>query len=90
MPDPTVPTPRGDTTPAQLAAFDQAHAPLNAFVDDLIKAYRDVRSQNATVREVDIAGLSAWLQASEHNRETFAELLAVAVVRLAEKVTDHA
>lgn len=74
-----------DATPAQVANFDQIHAEYAKFLDDLIKTYRDIRAANESVREVDIAGLSAWLQAEDHDRVTFAELLAVAVVRLAEE-----
>lgn len=73
-----------DATPAQVANFDQIHAEYSKFIDDMIRTYRGIRAEGATVREIDIAGLSAWLQAEDHDRVTFAELLTVAVVRLAE------
>lgn len=72
----------------QLATFDQAHAAYGEFIDDLVRAYHDVRAKNLSAREVDIAGLSAWLQATDHDRETFAELLTVAIIRLAEEAPD--
>lgn len=83
-------TPQDDTTPAQLATFDQRYAALSGFIDYLIKGYRGVRAENAAVRGLDIAGLSGWLQETDHDRTDFAELLTVAVVRLAEQENrDH-
>ena len=68
----------------QTATFDQAHAEISATIDELITSYRNVRAQNAATREVDIAGLAAFLLESPNTREHFAEALTVAVVRLAE------
>jgi hypothetical protein len=70
--------------PHQTAQFDQAHAEINATVNELITSYRDIRAQNAATREVDIAGLAAFLLESPNTREHFAEALTVTVVRLAE------
>jgi hypothetical protein len=78
-------TPPDDTTPDQLSTFDQTHAALGENVDTLIKLYREARAENRSAREVDIAGMSEWLQTLDFDRAAFAEMLTVAVVRLAEQ-----
>lgn len=76
--------PRYEPPAHQTASFDQTFAELNARIDWLIASYVDVRTQNAATREVDIAGLAEWMKATEVTRDELTELLAVAVVRLAE------
>jgi hypothetical protein len=68
----------------QLATFDQGYAELNAWVDKLINSYRELRAENTSPRELDIAGLAGWAKETQTTRGDFAELLTVAVVRLAE------
>ena len=69
-------------TPAWTAISDQIHATFGEYIDEMVAAYRSRQTKGASV---DIAGLSEWLQAEGLSRETLAELLAVAVVRLAER-----
>jgi hypothetical protein len=71
--------------PHQVATFDQAYAECNKRIDDFIAGYLNVRAENAASRDIDIAGLGGWLLETEATREVFAELLTVAIVRLAEQ-----
>lgn len=70
-------------TAGQLAQFDQAYAGTAAYLDDMVAAFRSSRASAVDAWEVDVVGLCVWLR---DNAETpaLAELLAVAISRLAE------
>ena len=72
----------------QTATFDQAYAQANNVINHLVDGYLRTRAEDAATREVDIAGLAMWLQGFYENRVDLCELLAVAVVRLAEQPSD--
>ena len=81
MPDPT----RYEPDTRQTAAFDQNYAHIGGQVDQLITTYRNLRAENEMPRSLDIAGVTGWLvEESGLGRAELAELLTVAVVRLAE------
>ncbi len=76
---------RYEPGPHQTATFDQNYARLGDWVDQLIESYRKIRAEDTMPRALDIAGLTGWLvEESGMDRGDLAELLTVAVVRLAE------
>lgn len=70
--------------PHQVATFDQTYAELTAWVNKLTAFYLDVRAENAASRDADVAGLAGWLKETATTRDDLAELLTVAIVRIAE------
>lgn len=76
MPEPT------DVKPHQVAHFDQNFADINTELDRLANNFRSVRAESPDPRALDIAGLAGWL--AEGNAPGLADLLAAAIVRLAE------
>jgi len=82
---------RHEPAPHQNAAFDQNFARLSDWVDQLIGSYQNIRTEDLMPRALDIAGLTGWLvEEFGMDHGDLAELLTVAVVRLAERrQADH-
>lgn len=71
-------------TPAELAAFDQRWRTINHAIDAFIAVYRTVTADSHASREADLICFAAALETliAAHS---YAELLACAVTRLAER-----
>lgn len=74
-------------TAAELARFDQIRALISDTLDCFIEAHLAALDEDRTV-EVSIAGLAQYLH-GHVNHHACAELLAVAVDRLASKENPH-
>lgn len=66
---------------SEIAAFDQAHTTCAEIIDELIRAHRHIVNDEGN-RELHTVGLAHFL-AHETSHKTCAELLSVAVDRLA-------
>ena len=75
-----------DVTPGQTASFDQTHAEISAYLDTMIDVYRS-QVADGSHAGLSMAGMAEWV-AQTQTLPVSADLLAVAIARLAEQPED--